>query len=217
MRSIFLYFLISRRLVRDILYSFKDGFKRARKEANYTQETFCDNFINYDGIKVSLSTVRNWEQGRNIPELKTIEALCGFFHCDMDYLFFNIECKNHDTQFIHEELGLSEISIERLRHYKKQYPDYIGSMNFLLESDNFENVLYHIYEYSNSLRHLNLLHNMKRKQLASLATIQDYKPNLSLLEAISTGIDKMDLSEYKLSTHFGFIIQEIKRKLDAEQ
>ena len=199
------------------MYSFKDGFKRARKNAKYTQETFCDHFINYDGLKVSLPTVRNWEQGRNIPELKTIEALCDFFRCDMDYLFFNIECKTHDNQFIYEELGLSEAAIEQLRHYKVQYPSYIDSINFLLESDNFENVLYYIYEYFNSIRHLNLLNSIKRKQIESLETIQDYTTDLNLLEAINNGIDKMDLSEYKLSTQFGFIIQEIKRKVDAEQ
>ncbi len=203
--------------MRDILYSFKDGFKRARKDAGYTQETFCEHFINYDGLKVSLSTVRNWEQGRNTPELKTIEALCAFLHCDMDYLFFNIECKNHDNQFIHEELGLSEASIERLRYYKKQYPDCIDSMDFLLESDNFENVLYYIYDFANCIRSYNSLYKFRQEQIENYQTSGEYTPDLQLFEELFNRRDKTDLAEYNLSKHFGFVIQELKKKTDTEQ
>lgn len=199
------------------MYSFKNGFKRARKDAGYTQEAFCEQFTNYDGFKISLSTVRNWEQGRNVPELKTIDALCAFFRCDMDYLFFRIGCKTHDNQFIQNELGLSETAIDRLRELKEMYPHYIDSLNFLLVSDHFDSALFYICEYSDSIKKVNWLNEIKRKQVESLVSIQDYKPNMALLENINGAIKEMNLNEYNLSTRFNFIIQEIKRKTDAEQ
>ena len=89
-------------------FSFKDGFKRIRKEHGYTQQSFAEEF------GICIETIRNWEQGRNVPELDTIYKLCNFFECDMDYLFNNISCHNHDTQFIQDQTGLSEDSINDL-------------------------------------------------------------------------------------------------------
>lgn len=198
------------------MYSFKDGFKRARKAKGLTQAKFCGEFINYDGSKFSLSTIRNWEQGRNTPELKTIEALCLFFDCDMDYLFNNIAHRTHDNAFISKTLGLSESAIDFLRGTKQQYPDYIDSLNFLLESTNFENALYHIYEYADSLRQVNTLRQYKADQLAKLNSIDEYQPNLYLLEEISNRQDKVNLSEYMLSKQFGYIIDELARKVREE-
>lgn len=90
--------------------SFKNGFKRARKEAGYTQKTFSEAF------RVSIDTVKNWEQGRSVPEVCTIEQLCDFFKCDMDYLFNQIKCRTHDAQFICEYTGLSQEAV-MLLHY----------------------------------------------------------------------------------------------------
>lgn len=93
------------------IFSFKTGFKRARKNAGYTQKTFSEKF------GISIETVKNWEQGRNVPEIETIEKLCGFFDCDIDYLFNTIDCRNHDLQFIHQYTGLSEVAIKQLHHF----------------------------------------------------------------------------------------------------
>ena len=89
-------------------FSFKDGFKRARKNSGYTQKSFSESF------NISIETVKNWEQGRNIPEMETLERLCNFFQCDIDYLLGNIECETHDKQFIHDQTGLSENAINKL-------------------------------------------------------------------------------------------------------
>lgn len=97
----------------DKLYSFKEdfskGFKRARKKAGYTQQKFVDEFKN-----VTIETVRNWEQGRNVPELETIYKICEFLNCDIDYLFARIDYKKHEFKYISEITGLSEKSIEML-------------------------------------------------------------------------------------------------------
>lgn len=133
-------------------FSFKDGFKRARKNNGYTQKSFAEKFE-----KISIDTIKNWEQGRNIPEIKTLEKLCDFFHCDLDYLFGNIECKTHDTQFIHNETGLSEKAIEELQYLTLlnstliTEPD-LNTINTLLEQLNskYNNIIHTITEYLRS-------------------------------------------------------------------
>lgn len=198
------------------MYSFKDGFKRARKAKGLTQEKFCNVFTNYDGSKFSLSTIRNWEQGRNTPELKTIEALCKFFDCDMDYLFNNIDYRTHDNAFICRTLGLSERAVDFLLETHKQYPSYMDSVNFVLESTNFENSLYYMYRYADSIRRATMLRHFKAEQIAKLKSIEEYKPNLNLLEEISKAQDSVDLNEYMLSNQFRFIVDELSRKVREE-
>lgn len=101
-----------------ILRSFKDGFKRARRNAKdrngkrYTQESFAEAF------GVSVDTVKNWEQGRTAPSIDILIELCDFFECDMDYLFGTLDCKTHDMQFIHNKTGLSEEAINELMYIK---------------------------------------------------------------------------------------------------
>lgn len=84
---------------------FKEVFKRERKKAGYTQQSFADSF------DISLDTVRNWEQGRKVPEIKTIERLCAEFGCEPDYLLGRMENSTHDTQFICDRTGLSEDAV----------------------------------------------------------------------------------------------------------
>lgn len=198
------------------MYSFKDGLKRARKAKGLTQEKFCEAFTNYDGSKFSLSTIRNWEQGRNTPEIKTIEALCGFFDCDMDYLFNNIDYRTHDNAFICETLGISEQAIDILQETHKQYPSYMDYVNFVLRSVNFENVLYHMHCYADSIRRVNLLQHIRNEQITKLKSIEEYKPNLDLIEEISKALDNMHLNEYILSNQFRSLVDELSREVREE-
>lgn len=91
---------------------FKDVFKREREKAGYTQKSFAEYF------DISLDTVRNWEQGRKVPEIKTVERLCAEFACEPDYLLGRMEHSTHDMQFICSQTGLSEdavLALSRLR------------------------------------------------------------------------------------------------------
>ena len=102
-------------------FSFREGFKRARKKGGYTQKSFSNEF------NISIETVKNWEQGRNVPEIETLEKLCNFFQCDIDHLLGNIECETHDKQFIHDKTGLSEDAINFLIE-ENENKDTIGKM-----------------------------------------------------------------------------------------
>lgn len=104
---------------------FKEVFKRERERAGYTQKSFAESF------DVSLDTVRNWEQGRKVPEIKTIERLCNEFGCEPDYLLGRMENSTHDIQFICNQTGLSEDAVLALSRLKEDQAA-IQVLDFLL-------------------------------------------------------------------------------------
>lgn len=61
-------------------------------------------------------TVKNWESGKNEPDIKNLKKICSALNCSADYLLGLDECTNKTTKFIHEYTGLSEKSIEILHH-----------------------------------------------------------------------------------------------------
>lgn len=89
--------------------SIKPGLKKARKAANLTQQQLAD------ALDVSLKTVMNWEQGIVSPSLETTMKIADILHCDIDFLTGRIQCSTHDTQFIHDQTGLSEKAIAKLQ------------------------------------------------------------------------------------------------------
>lgn len=103
----------------DILYTIKDdfskNFKKIRKDHGYTQANFKEKYEEIYGKKtITVETIRNWEQGRNVPELQTIWKLCEIFNCDIDYLFGRIDYSTHDLKFICSKIGLSEDAVKYL-------------------------------------------------------------------------------------------------------
>lgn len=98
--------------LRSFASGFKEVFKREREKAGYTQKSFAEYF------DVSLDTVRNWEQGRKVPEMKTIERLCAEFSCEPDYLLGRMKSSTHDIQFISDYTGLNEKAVTNLAQLK---------------------------------------------------------------------------------------------------
>lgn len=80
-----------------------------------TQEKFAEE------MDVSIETVRNWEQGRFLPEIGTMFKIADTLDCDLDYLTGRLDKRTHDLQFIHEQTGLSEKAIKRLQQFKPDW------------------------------------------------------------------------------------------------
>lgn len=112
-----------------IVSEFGKVFKNLRKQSGYTQESFCEAFNANESI-TTINSIKNWEQGKSIPEWKTIMKLCDFFGCDMDYLFGRIVQKTHSTQFICNATGLSEKAVLMLIALEDK--DIIAFINGLL-------------------------------------------------------------------------------------
>lgn len=94
---------------------FSKNFKKIRMANGYTQVSFVEKYCEDYGEKaISVYTIKNWEQGRTVPELQTIWDLCKIFNCDIDYLFGRINCSTHDLAFICNKIGLSEDAVKYL-------------------------------------------------------------------------------------------------------
>lgn len=94
---------------------FSKNFKKIRKAQGYTQVTFVEKYCKDYGEKaISVYTIKNWEQGRTVPELQTIWDLCEIFNCDIDYLFGRIDYSTHNLEFICNKIGLSEDAVKYL-------------------------------------------------------------------------------------------------------
>ena len=94
------------------LKKFGNRLKNRRKKVGIeSQEAFADK------LGVSLKTVRNWEQGRNAPELTTLLNICGskMLDCTPDYLLGYIDETSHDMRYISQETGLTETSIRNIQ------------------------------------------------------------------------------------------------------
>ena len=96
------------------LYSFDKSFKRLRKQKNLTQESFCPAFKEKTGISVTVTTVRNWEQGRSIPHLNDLIQLAAFFDVSVDYLLGLSDCTSVDNSYINKKTGLNDEAIRAL-------------------------------------------------------------------------------------------------------
>ena len=123
-----------------ILYSLKEGLKRARKTAGLTQEELAKK------IGVSTKTIMNWEQkvkANTLPTLGTLLQLAELYDCDLDYLTGRIECKTHDLQFIHDQTGLSETAIKKLQRiaFTNKATGNSQALSFMIEDPDFHYLL----------------------------------------------------------------------------
>lgn len=194
--------------------NFKNGFKRARSERGLTQEGFVSQVSEKYGADnyISISTVRNWEQGRSVPELDTLLQLCDFFDCSLDYLFCRIDPKTHTQKNICDVTGLSVNSVKYLNERREEECDMIDGLNTLLGSANFENALSNIVEFTENLKSLDTLLQIKRNRLDILSASEEYSPNLPLNSKIYEASQIADLSEFQVSKHFTYILRELRRK-----
>lgn len=120
-----------------ISYSLKDGLKRARKTAGLTQEELAKQ-LKPLGLASDTHTVQSWEQGRNGPTLRKLVELSKFYDCDLDYLTGRIDCKTHDLQFIHDQTGLTEEAIIKIKELSAEQ---LTALNQLIEHQDFKKAI----------------------------------------------------------------------------
>ena len=64
---------------------FAERLSALRKDRYRTQENFAD------AMGVSTASIKKWECGEVIPEMKHLFKICELLHCDMDYLIGRID------------------------------------------------------------------------------------------------------------------------------
>lgn len=127
-----------------------ERLKQARKATGYSLEKVAElcNVQQYQ-------TVSKWENGKVMPSLEKLLALCNIYKCELGYLLGEYDCKTRTATDIHKETGLSEIAISRLspltaahgmRLYSQQTKDRQTALNAILEF-NGSDILELIHEY----------------------------------------------------------------------
>lgn len=96
-----------------------DRIRKMRKEKFGNQDNFID-ALGQKEVYIARNRVSAIENGeRSQFTLPFLMACCDLFQCDMGHLLGEYSCKTRDTQFIQDEIGLSEDSIAFLRWEKK--------------------------------------------------------------------------------------------------
>lgn len=90
----------------------KERLKRLRLEKGLTQEALGKK------VFVSASCVSNWENGERIPDLEHLKRLRTVFGVSVDYLLCLDDYRKPQNVDIGKPLGLSEKSVETLKHRK---------------------------------------------------------------------------------------------------
>lgn len=144
----------------DYRNTFGKRIKKERNKKKMTQEVFAEHLGKRLGKeKLSIETIRKWEQGRGLPELDTLIQLCDILECDMDYLIGRITEPSHKVKDICKSIGFSEKAAIRLE--EKTY-NHVSDANkvisALLESEKFNEFLTDIenaYRFSRDLKTIN--------------------------------------------------------------
>jgi transcriptional regulator with XRE-family HTH domain len=106
-----------------------DRLKWLRKERNWTQEQLAQK------LNVSRSQISKWENGDQLPDIKSIEEISNLFNVSIDFLLG----RNHVTKEILHEIqrtyGTDDIDEELLEviRYLKQNPKLARSL-YVLQS-----------------------------------------------------------------------------------
>ena len=91
---------------------FAERLSALRKDRYRTQENFAD------AMGVSTASIKKWECGEVIPEMKHLFKICELLHCDLDYLIGRIDYRTHEAAISNEYTGLSEKAIRTLHKWK---------------------------------------------------------------------------------------------------
>lgn len=116
--------------------------QRKRHELNLSRSEFYDlifeNSIENGSAGSNSSkekTVYNWESEKTELNYSTILSVCKILKCSSDYLLGLDECTTKTQQFISEETGLSENSIDTLKRINNYWDDKEkNTLNYILEN-----------------------------------------------------------------------------------
>lgn len=90
--------------------------KDLRKKRGYTQAELAER------LNMSLESRRivgQWEDGEKLPPIDKLLKICGILGCDMGFLFGDYDCETYDKQYILNETGLTEKTVNVLRSMRR--------------------------------------------------------------------------------------------------
>lgn len=92
-----------------------ERIKLERKRLGLTQKDFL---LKIYMSETSTATLRRWEQGKDLPDLKTLVYMAELFDCDIGYLIADYNERRRISTDICLATGLSEIAVNSLMQFK---------------------------------------------------------------------------------------------------
>ena len=159
-------------------------------------------------------TLRSWEFG-TLPNSTDLISLSKIFGVSTDYILGLSDYKKSEFEMISIMTGLNEKAVEALVPSVEDidHDRVIDALNVLLPSLNFKNLLVDISEYFKKEKLLFQLHKIRDKQIIA-KSLEEYKPNLSLLNLIESMTHKKEISELHAQRNFNYIFSELQRKAE---
>ena len=132
--------------------TFQTRFKRKFYESDLTQEALAN------VLGVSRPTLVGWLEGKNLPDILSLEKIARYFEVSADYLLGLSEAESPDisVRAAAEYTGLSEEAVKRLHNglfdparklngwHKRVKEDNLYMASMLIESDDFQKIIENI-------------------------------------------------------------------------
>ncbi len=129
-----------------------DRFDAALENKGWTLQALANEYDQKyptDKGKTIYNTLRKWHCGESNPTLQKLLRICDLLECDIDYLLGRIDYHTHTSKIIHDQTGLNESSIEKLKSLYCRIPQNIESLDLLLSLSKFsDTLLASFYQYS---------------------------------------------------------------------
>ena len=197
-----------------------ERIRQMRKKKFSNQEAFIEELREKYKVPIGrnkVSAIENGEQGQfTLPFLL---ACCNIFNCDMGYLLGEYgDCKTRDSQFIHEQTNLSELSISRI---SKEFG--ISENSFLetvLSSDLFWELDYEFSNLESTIKRSNArVHSFEQLEIklkgmdSSSQDAQEINEQLGkMLMYSARDEERMLAEEYKVSLAFSKLLEQYRKK-----
>lgn len=86
-------------------------------------------------LGVTKSTISLYENGENVPDVKTLAKIAAYYGVSYDYLMGESDSQVREYQDISKTLGLSDKAIEVLRILNQKTQYFIPTVNYLIEQE----------------------------------------------------------------------------------
>lgn len=185
--------------------------RMARKEAHMPQEKLAEKV----GIE-SRQTIASWEDGRGIPSLFHLSALCNALNCDAGYLLGEHDTKRRATTDIMQQTGLEACAVEAIQGALHEVTigwsdnekfDCLPIINYLLANRIGHQLFATMYKY--------IYHSLAYKKSRDN---KDNEPPADSLDYTTNMYGKnvmMEMREKELSSLKFDIVSQIYKVLDA--
>ncbi len=191
-------------------YSSKRAFATAydRRYKNGAADLVGNN--PHKSTQYSLKNYEN-EAHPSIPSVEVVANMCEMLDCDIDYLLGKIDHPKHIYEAMNKECGLSDRATEQLVYWKRM--DKTDVVNMILESANFDDLLYYAKEMMKALpSYLKLSNILQEKKIEEYSKPECDPSKLDTLKNRVKGYEtRYEIARLHLSEQQTFLIEEMER------